>query len=80
MILLPLLVAIAMYLAWRLWLKLHGVNWKPQGRWVPRTAAAEEYWSTLRQPSTGQKIMLGIIGLVVVAAEVVFLVWAVRRN
>ena len=71
------LVSIIMFFVWRLWLHLHGVKWKPEGRWESRTAASQQYLDSLPPPTRRQKveqIVVFVISLAIVASGMALLV------
>ncbi len=54
-----LVVAVLMYWAWRLWLRLQGKGWKPAGRPPPaRTDAMHQYLQTLPPLTRGDRVRI----------------------
>jgi hypothetical protein len=71
------LVSITMFFVWRLWLHLHGVKWKPEGRWESRTAASQQYLDSLpplTRPQKVEQIVVFVISLTIVTGLIALLI------
>lgn len=74
-------VAVVAYLVYRVWLAARGEEWKPQGRWVPRTQAAYEYLERTRIPLTRRQKMSSLLTFTLSLAVVgLFLLWVVGQR
>lgn len=62
-------IAIIAYYGWRLWLRLRGVPYKPEGHWESRLTASYRYAETQPKLTRRQRVQTAVTVVAVVILE-----------